>query len=227
MTFFSRINCYFSSPHLDDEQLLEELIPKGERPERHSRAAHLNKCDFCSERATELELFLDELVETDSLSLPAFSASLAANTGRTVDVQQNRIMDRVRNSSEALQQTPVLSFPVSKQFSSRRDTGIGWWLSAATAAGLLLGVGVGQFLLSNPEPTMTGLDASLEPRIVATETPQENQPHTQITFTNSLTESDEAFLDELEVILSRPQVPQLSPFDAITPQIREVSVNVW
>ena len=227
MTLLSRINCYFSSPHLDDEQLLEELIPKGERPERHSRAAHLNKCDFCSERATELELFLDELVETDSLSLPAFSASLAANTGRTVDVQQNHIMDRVRNASEALQQNPVLSFPASKQLSRRRDTGIGWWLSAATAAGLLVGVGVGQFLLSNPEPTMTGLDASLEPRIVATETPQENQPHTQITFTNSLTESDEAFLDELEVILSRPQVPQLSPFDAITPQIREVSVNVW
>ena len=227
MTLFSRINCYFSSPHLDDEQLLEELIPKGERPERHSRAAHLNKCDFCSERATELELFLDELVETDSLSLPAFSASLAANTGRTVDVQQNHIMDRVRNASEALQQNPVLSFPASKQLSRRRDTGIGWWLSAATAAGLLLGVGVGQFLLTNPEQTMTGLDASVEPRIIAIETPQENQPDTPITFTNSLTESDEAFLDELEVILSRPQVPQLSPFDAITPQIREVSVNVW
>ena len=43
MTLFSRINRYFSSPHLNDEQLLEELIPKGKRPGRHTRTAHLNK----------------------------------------------------------------------------------------------------------------------------------------------------------------------------------------
>ena len=227
MTLFSRINRYFSSPHLNDEQLLEELIPKGKRPGRHTRTAHLNKCAFCAERATELELFLDELVEIDSISLPAFSASLAANAGRSVDVQQNHIMDRVRNASKSLKETPVLSFPTSKQLSSRQDNGIGWWLSAATAAGLLLGVTLGQFVHFHPEQAMTGLDASLEPQIIASETTRENQPQTPITFADSLTDSDETFLEELEVILSRPQVPELSPFDEITPQIREVSINVW
>ena len=227
MTLFSRINRYFSSPHLNDDQLLEGLIPKGKRPGRHTRTAHLNKCVFCAERATELELFLDELVEIDSISLPAFSASLAANAGRSVDVQQNHIMDRVRNASKSLKETPVLSFPTSKQLSSRQDNGIGWWLSAATAAGLLLGVALGQFLHFHPEQTMTDLDASLEPQIIASETTRENQPQTPIRFADSLTDSDETFLEELEVILSRPQVPELSPFDEITPQIREVSINVW
>lgn len=227
MTLFSRINRYFSSPHLNDEQLLEELIPKGKRPGRHTRTAHLNKCVFCAERATELELFLDELVEIDSISLPAFSASLAANTGRSVDAQQKHIMDRVRNASKSLKETPVLSLPASNQLSSRQDNGIGWWLSAATAAGLLLGVALGQFLHFHPEQTMTDLDASLEPQIIASETTRENQPQTPIRFADSLTDSDETFLEELEVILSRPQVPELSPFDEITPQIREVSINVW
>jgi len=227
MTLFSRINRYFSSPHLNDDQLLEGLIPKGKRPGRHTRTAHLNKCVFCAERATELELFLDELVEIDSISLPAFSASLAANTGRSVDAQQKHIMDRVRNASKSLKETPVLSLPASNQLSSRQDNGIGWWLSAATAAGLLLGVALGQFLHFHPEQTMTDLDASLEPQIIASETTRENQPQTPIRFADSLTDSDETFLEELEVILSRPQVPELSPFDEITPQIREVSINVW
>tara|TARA_B100001123_G_scaffold38637_1_gene39893 strand:- start:7836 stop:8519 length:684 start_codon:yes stop_codon:yes gene_type:complete len=227
MTLFPRINRYFSFPHLDDEQLLEELIPKDKGLGRHSRAAHLDKCAFCAERATELELFLDELVETDSISLPAFSASLAANVGETVDVRQNHIMDRVRNASTSLKHTPVLSFPTFKRLSSRRDNGIGWWLSAATAAGLLLGVAVGQFLHFHPEQTMTSLDASLEPQLIASETTRENQPQTPITFTDSLTDSDETFLEEIEVILSNPQIPELSPFDEITPQIREVSINVW
>ena len=227
MTLFSRINRYFSSPHLNDDQLLEGLIPKGKRPGRHTRTAHLNKCVFCAERATALELFLDELVEIDSISLPAFSASLAANAGRSVDAQQKHIMDRVRNASKSLKETPVLSLPASNQLSSRQDNGIGWWLSAATAAGLLLGVALGQFLHFHPEQTMTDLDASLEPQIIASETTRENQPQTPITFADSLTDSDETFLEELEVILSRPQVPELSPFDEITPQIREVSINVW
>ena len=227
MTFYSRINRYFSSPHLDDEMLLEELIPKGERRKRHPRSTHLNECDFCAERATELELFLDELVETDSLSLPAFSISPPSDAGRTFDVQQSRIMDRVRNLSKSSTPNRVLSLPASEHLPTRWTTHTGWWLSAATAAGLLLGIAVGQLLHFHPEQTMTGLDASLEPRIVAAETAQESRPQTPITFTDLPIEAGDTFLDELEVVLSRPQVPELSLLDEITPQIREVSLNVW
>ena len=92
---------------------------------------------------------------------------------------------------------------------------------------LLLGIAVGQLLHFHPEQTMTSLEASLEPPIVASETAREQRPQTRISSTDSVIESDDTFLDDLEVILSRPQVPELSPFDEITPQIRAVSVNVW
>ncbi len=74
---------------------------------------------------------------------------------------------------------------------------------------------------------MPSLETSLEPPIVASETTREQRPQTPITSTDSVIESDDTFLDDLEVILSRPQVPELSPLDEITPQIRAVSVNVW
>ncbi len=227
MTFSSRVNRYFSSPHLDDEKLLEQLVLKGGSLGRHSRSAHLDECDLCADRATELELFLDELIETDARSFPAFSASYTTEAGRTFAVQQNQIMDRIRNLSESSTQNRILSFPASKQLSTRLANNTGWWLSAATAAGLLLGIAVGQLLNFHPEQTMTSLEASLEPPIVASETAREQRPQTRISSTDSVIESDDTFLDDLEVILSRPQVPELSPLDEITPQIRAVSVNVW
>lgn len=227
MTFYPRVNRYFSSSHLDDEKLLEQLVPKGGNLGPQSRSAHLDECDFCAERVTELEMFIDELVKTDAHSLPAFSTSHPTDEGRIFGVQQNQIMDRIRNLSESSTRNHILSFPASKQLPTRWARSTGWWMSAATAAGLLLGIAVGQLLHFHPEQTMTSLETSLEPPIVASETTREQRPQTPITSTDSVIESDDTFLDDLEVILSRPQVPELSPFDEITPQIREVSVNVW
>ena len=97
MTFYSRVNRYFSSPHLGDEKLLEQLVLKGGNLAQQSRPVHLDECDLCAERVTELAMFLDELVKTDAHSLPAFSISHPTGEGRTFGVQQNQIMDRIRN----------------------------------------------------------------------------------------------------------------------------------
>ena len=61
MTFYSRVNRYFSSPHLGDEKLLEQLVLKGGNLAQQSRPVHLDECDLCAERVTELAMFLDEL----------------------------------------------------------------------------------------------------------------------------------------------------------------------
>ena len=227
MTFYSRVNRYFSYPHLGDEKLLEQLILKGGNLTQQSRPVHLDECDLCAERVTELAMFLDELVKTDAHSLPAFSISHPTGEGKTFGVQQNQIMDRIRNLPKSSTQNHILSFPASKQLPTRWATSTGWWLSAATAAGLTLGIAVGQLLHFHPEQTMTSLETSLEAPIVASETTREQRPQTAIASTDSVIESDDTFLDDLEVILSRPQVPELSPLDEITPQIRAVSVNVW
>ena len=227
MTFYSRINRYFSSPHLDDEQLLEHLVAKNGSLGRHPRSAHLNECDFGADRATELELFWDELVATDMHSLPVFSANHPADEGQGSGVQQNQIMDPIRNLSESSTSNRTLGFPTSKQLPTRWEKSAGWWLSAATAAGLLLGIAVGQFLHFHPEQTMTNLEASLESPMVTSEMAREQRPQNLISPTDSAIESDDTFLNDLEIILSRPQIPELTPLDEITPQIRQVSVNVW
>ncbi len=150
MTFYSRVSRYFSSPHLGDEKLLEQLVPKGGHLGQQSRSAHLDECDFCAERVTELEMFLDELVKTDTHSLPAFSTSHPTDEGRTFGVQQNQIMDRIRNLPESSTPNHILSFPTSKQLPTRWARSTGWWLSAATAAGLILVISVVQLLHFHP-----------------------------------------------------------------------------
>ena len=52
------------------------------------------------------------------------------------------------------------------------------------------------------------------------------QPSTA-SFIDPAQQPDDPFLDELELMLSGPHVPGLSPLDEITPRIREVVVNIW
>ena len=38
---------------------------------------------------------------------------------------------------------------------------------------------------------------------------------------------DDAFLDEIDLMLVAPRIPELDPLDEITPRIREVAVSPW
>ena len=98
----------------------------------------------------------------------------------------------------------------------------------ATAAGLLVGVVVGQFVRvgSDPAPTLSTAasqsssgERSAPPPFIAAAS-KSPAP------TAASPVSDDEFMLELELSLSSPQIWELRALDAITPRTREVAINV-
>ena len=100
------------------------------------------------------------------------------------------------------------------------------WLGATAAAGLVAGFGIGQLMHIHPEPSEETVDATRNAALVSPEAPP-LRPSSQPPADDSSAATDDLFLDELELVLSGPQVPQLSPLDELTPRIRDVAVDVW
>lgn len=232
MTVWSRIGRRLGSGHLADDELLELLIPASlpsgpsSPPSIETQSSeardHLNQCDLCGNRSIKLQTFLNGLGETNETSLDQ-----AFPVGRLA-TQRERIMRRLRRSVQPARPGRVLSFPALTRpafagiHSARR------WLAVAAVAGLVAGIGVGQFLHFHPEPAVAleDTDVSMARVETAPATRVQRQPSTA-SFTDPAVGTEDAFLDELEMMLSSPQVPVLSPLDEITPRIREVAVNVW
>jgi hypothetical protein len=118
--------------HLSESALVEALS-EGDRP------AHLDQCDLCAARATELNRWLDELSEvgTDAAD-ELFSAERLAG-------QQAQILRRL---AQIDQPKRVIAFPspprVEAAGRETRRVAPGW-VGVAAAAGLVLGVIGGQF----------------------------------------------------------------------------------
>ena len=229
MTVWSRIGRRLGSGHLADDELLELLIPSSPsspssidtQPTQPNEARdHLKQCDLCGNRSIKLQTFLNGLGETNETSLDQ-----AFPVGRLA-TQRERIMRRLRRSVQPARPGRVLSFPALARPAFAGIHRARHWLAAAAVAGLVVGIGAGQFLHIHPEPAVTMEEASLAGVETAPAIRVQQQPSTP-SFTDPAVGSEDAFLDELEMMLSSPQVPVLSPLDEITPRIREVAVNVW
>ena len=219
MTFWSRLEQRLGTGHLADDELLELLMPPGSDTPPAAARAHLDRCDACVNRSAKLRTFLNGLTEMKEATLAgAFPVDRLAT-------QRARIMRRLRRSVEPARPAHVLSFPtrarpaLASVYRARR------WLSLAAAAGLLIGITAGQFLHVHPEPAITAQDISAG-TAASTSVSALRQPSTA-SFIDPAQQPDDPFLDELELMLSGPHVPGLSPLDEITPRIREVAVNIW
>lgn len=217
MTVWSRIGRRFGSGHLADDELLELLIPASRPPgsprvdlQPNDARDHLSQCDVCGNRSLKLQTFLSGLAETHESSLrQAFPA-------RRLATQRERIMRRLRRSVQPAMPGRVLRFPALARPAFAGIHRARRWLAAAAVAGLVVGMSVGQFLHFHPEPAVNLEDADATMARVET-----------TSFNDTAVETEDAFLDELEMMLTSPQVPVLSPVDEITPRIREVAINVW
>jgi hypothetical protein len=146
------VDAMFRGGHLSEGALVEAVMT-GERP------MHLDRCDICTERAVELNRWLDQVrtmgVEVADASFPA--ERLAA--------QQAQILRRLEQLDQPAR---VIAFP--SQTKLEREPGAhrvaAGWLAVAAAAGLVLGVVGGQVtarLGAKPAATTATAPAPPEP----------------------------------------------------------------
>ena len=218
--------------HLTSGELLNAMTteppPLSGSAERHEGVeleAHLQECDVCRNRSESLGTFLSELADSsDATFAEAFPPERIAT-------QRARILKRLRRSIEPASQARILRFPARTSPALSRARRARRWLGAAAAAGLVAGLGISQFMHLHPEPPsemarIIQADARISPQNAADpRTSALDRPSR--TGSGTSTESDDAFLDELELVLSGPRVPQLTSLDELTPRIRDIAVNVW
>ena len=219
MTLWSRLRHRLGTGHLADSELLELLMAPGSDTPPTAARVHLDRCDVCVSRSAKLRTFLCGIAETNEATLAG-----ALPPDRLV-TQRERIMRRLRRSVEPVRPARVLSFPVLSRPALAGVHRARHWLGAAAAAGLLVGVTVGQFLHVHSEPVITAPDISVDTTVSTVVSALRRPP--PASFTDPALEYLDPFLDELELMLSTPHVPELSPLDEITPRIREVAINVW
>ena len=192
------------SRHLPDRRLLVLIDGDGEPGER----LHLEACPDCAQRLAALRAFLDGLrSEAQAACDEALSpARLAA--GRL------RVRRRVERAA-GCDGPRVLPFPSPARPRPAAPRPSRWWLGAAAAAGLVLGLAVGRF--DAPlEVRGTGTPSGGTAAGTATDRPAAPGPHA----------GDEQFMQELERALTSPRIPALVALDELTPRLREVAVDV-
>jgi len=108
----------------------------------------------------------------------------------------------------------VIAFPRFTQPLTSRTSHASRWIAAAAAAGLIVGVGVGQLMdlrhSLSPQPT-------IQARVASVPIPRGRDARIQPLSAAR----DEAFLSELDATLSRAAVPELRALDAFTPRADE------
>jgi ElaB/YqjD/DUF883 family membrane-anchored ribosome-binding protein len=205
------------SRHLSEAELVGLLVPGSDVPTASDAAnrVHLSQCRSCAGRSADLQSLLDAVSET-----ARFDAETHMSTERLTS-QRERIMRRLRRSVEPAQAAHVIRFPSIAQPTPtymRRAR----WLTGAAVAGLVVGIATGQFLHLHP------LTESTDTVLGDTVAPQNTTASRRLVGNDVLsTLEDDAFLQEVDLMLLAPRIPELDPLDEITPRIREVAVSPW
>jgi hypothetical protein len=167
---------------------------------------HLESCPTCRARFAELSSWLD------TLRLDARTEADENFSPERLAAQHAQIFRRLEAAERPAR---VIAFPRFAQPLTSRTSHASRWIAAAAAAGLIVGVGVGQLMdlrhsLSNQPTTQARvapvtMARGLDPRVQSVNVTR-----------------DEAFLSELDASLSRAAVPELRAIDAFTPRAGEL-----
>lgn len=185
--------------HLDDAAIAA-LWAEG-RPAH----PHLNTCVACRNRFASFSSWLENLradarTEADE-NFP--TERLAA--------QQAQIFRRLEAAERPAR---VIAFPRFAEPLTSRSSGASRWIAAAAAAGLIVGVGVGQVMNLRHSLTFRASPVSDGRQAVAATAAGQRDPR----LLTARATRDETFLSELDASLSRPAVPELRALDAFTPR---------
>ena len=163
---------------------------------------HLESCPTCRARFAELSSWLE------TLRLDARAEADESFSPERLAAQHAQIFRRLEAAERPAR---VIAFPRFAQPLTSRTSHASRWIAAAAAAGLIVGVGVGQLMdLRHSLSTQPPTQARVAPVTMA------RGPDPRIQSV-SVTR-DEAFLSELDASLSRAAVPELRALDAFTPR---------
>ena len=190
--------------HLDDAQLAaiwtDEATSGVRRPH-----PHLESCPTCRPRFAELSAWLqsvriDATAEADEHFSPERLATQHASIFRRLEAAERPAR--------------VIAFPRFAQPLTSRTSHASRWIAAAAAAGLIVGVGVGQLMDLRHPFTPQPPQATAQARMTIPTLPTA----AGIQLTPIADTRDEAFLSELDASLSRAAVPELRALDELTPR---------
>ncbi len=195
------------SAHLDDDGLAAIWTDQAVTGVRQAHP-HLEACTSCRARFVELSAWLR------SVSTDATAEADEQFPSERLAAQHAAIFRRLEAAERPAR---VIAFPRFAQPLTSRTSHASRWIAAAAAAGLIVGVGVGQLMdLRHP---FTAQPASTTQARANTS----RGPISRDGFVQPVSDTrDAAFLSELDASLSRG-VPELRALDAFTPRADDQS----
>ncbi len=196
----SLLNRLRLSAHLD-EAAFAEIWTDG-----RSAHPHLTACGACRTRFSEFSGWLE------SIRVDATTEADGHFSAERLVAQQAQIFRRLEAAERPAR---VIAFPKFTQPLTSRSSSASRWIAGAAAAGLIVGVAVGQLMDFRHSLTVSSAPA-MQARVAESASAGRN-PRIQPVSTTR----DDAFLSELETSLSRNAVPELQAIDAFTPRAGE------
>jgi len=205
----SILNRLIPNRHLDDAALAEIWTASAASGDPAS-APHIDGCPECRRRYDELVMWLE------GLRTEAIDDAEAAFPADRLAAQQAQILRRIEAAGRPAR---VIAFPKFTRPLSARPSMAHRWVTAAAAAGLVMGVALGQWLdLSHRFRGQPNREAE----VAVTAPAAAPQPEMAIQTARTGTISDEALLSELDASLAmHPAVEPLRAIDTITPRSRD------
>ena len=176
-----------------------------ESPEDQAALAHLASCDDCAARFATL------VTNADALRDAACLTSDELFDDARLDAQRTRILDRLAHLGQAAR---VLAFPRRPREAALPVASNGRrWISAAAAAGLIIGLVAGQMLHFLPAGAVPVRDEGVYMQSVE----RSNRPAIVPASASFPVLSDDELMEEVERAIEARRCPSLRAIDAFTP----------
>ncbi len=202
------------NPHLDDAAFADvwaERLTTGDDRPAHKADAHLRSCAECRTRYAAFGEWLA------TMRADAYADADQAFNAERLATQQAQIARRIEGLDNPAK---VLTFPRFARPIAVQPGGRQRWVAAAAAAGLIVGVGVGQLFEFGTSPIRQA--ESLNPTQQLARGTMPVGEHPGMGVVPAVAQSDELFLYEADGVPSQVRVPEsLQYLNAITPGARD------